>query len=212
MPTGGGSSRRCRTSPASPPPRQSGPSWKRTDWPPAENGEMLAALSGDWQAAEAQVSNRLKERASRSGMELSPQLTLRATQDSIRALQLIRSYRVRGHLVADLDPLGLAERKEHPELLPLTYGFTEADLDRPVFIDNILPWHRNGDRPAGARHRPHRLLRAHRRRVHAHLRPRPAQMDPGADRGQEGQLHRQGQAGDPRQADRRRELRAVLPD
>jgi 2-oxoglutarate dehydrogenase E1 component len=61
-----------------------------------------------------------------------------ATLDSIRALMLIRSYRVRGHLEAKLDPLGLAERKAHPELDPRSYGFEEADLDRPIFINKVL--------------------------------------------------------------------------
>jgi len=62
----------------------------------------------------------------------------RAALDSIRALMLIRSYRVRGHLQANLDPLALQPRKPHPELDYRSYGFTEADLDRPIFIDNVL--------------------------------------------------------------------------
>ncbi len=57
---------------------------------------------------------------------------------SIRALQLIRSYRVRGHLQATLDPLGLHEPEHHPELDPKTYGFTDADWDRPIYIHNVL--------------------------------------------------------------------------
>ncbi|MBV8615847.1 MAG: 2-oxoglutarate dehydrogenase E1 component, partial [Acetobacteraceae bacterium] len=57
---------------------------------------------------------------------------------SLRALMLIRSYRVRGHLEARLDPLGLQVPPPHPELDPATYGFTQADLDRPIFIDNVL--------------------------------------------------------------------------
>ncbi len=57
---------------------------------------------------------------------------------SLRALMLIRSYRVRGHLEAQLDPLHLSTPKPHPELDPATYGFTEADLDTPIFIDNVL--------------------------------------------------------------------------
>ena len=61
-----------------------------------------------------------------------------AAADSIKALMLIRSYRVRGHLEADLDPLGLVHRQAHPELDYRTYGFTEADLDRPIFIANVL--------------------------------------------------------------------------
>ncbi len=57
---------------------------------------------------------------------------------SLRALMLIRSYRVRGHLEAQLDPLGLQVPKPHPELDPATYGFTQSDMDRPIFIDNVL--------------------------------------------------------------------------
>ncbi len=61
-----------------------------------------------------------------------------ATKDALRALMLIRTYRVRGHLEAKLDPLGLQIPRPHPELDPRTYGFTDADLDRPIFIDNVL--------------------------------------------------------------------------
>ena len=58
--------------------------------------------------------------------------------DSVRALMLVRAYRVRGHLEADLDPLGLQVKKPHLELDPKTYGFAEADFDRPIFIDRVL--------------------------------------------------------------------------
>jgi len=61
-----------------------------------------------------------------------------ATKDSLRALMMIRTYRVRGHLEAQLDPLGLQMPKPHPELDPATYGFTDADMDRPIFIDHVL--------------------------------------------------------------------------
>ena len=62
-----------------------------------------------------------------------------ATLDSIRALMLIRAYRVRGHLEAKLDPLGLKQIGYHSELDPASYGFTEAaDFDRPIFLDGVL--------------------------------------------------------------------------
>ncbi len=67
-----------------------------------------------------------------------PQALRQATSDSIRALQLIRAYRVRGHLEADLDPLGLDKRGPYPELDYRSYGFGEADLDREIFLNNIF--------------------------------------------------------------------------
>jgi 2-oxoglutarate dehydrogenase E1 component len=67
-----------------------------------------------------------------------PDAIRRAQLDSIRALMLIRSYRVRGHLEAQLDPLGLQRAQPHQELSPEFWGFTAADLDRPIFIDRVL--------------------------------------------------------------------------
>ena len=61
-----------------------------------------------------------------------------ATLDSIRAIMLIRAYRIRGHLLASLDPLNLTPQTPHPELDYTTYGFTEADMDRPIFINHVL--------------------------------------------------------------------------
>ncbi|MCA3378249.1 MAG: 2-oxoglutarate dehydrogenase E1 component [Roseomonas sp.] len=69
---------------------------------------------------------------------MDPEATRRAVLDSIRALMLIRSYRVRGHLEARLDPLGLQVPKSHPELDPKTYGFNEEDWDRQIFLDFVL--------------------------------------------------------------------------
>ena len=115
-----------------------GPSWARPIQDMQANGELIAAFTGDYGAAERDVRDKLAQRAQVSGLELSPAASFRATQDSLRALMLIRAYRVMGHLAADLDPLGIADRKVHKELKPETYGFTEADLDRPIFIDKVL--------------------------------------------------------------------------
>ncbi len=60
------------------------------------------------------------------------------TIDSIRALMMIRAYRVRGHLIASLDPLGLEGERHHPELDPRSYGFSETDYDRPIYVDGVL--------------------------------------------------------------------------
>ena len=61
-----------------------------------------------------------------------------ATLDSLRAIMLVRAYRIRGHLLAQLDPLDLQEKEIHPELDPASYGFTEEDYDRPIFINHVL--------------------------------------------------------------------------
>ena len=61
-----------------------------------------------------------------------------ATLDSLRAVMLIRAYRIRGHLIANLDPLSLEKKPLHPELDPATYGFTDEDWDRPIFINYVL--------------------------------------------------------------------------
>jgi 2-oxoglutarate dehydrogenase E1 component len=58
--------------------------------------------------------------------------------DSIRAIMMVRAYRVRGHLIANLDPLGIEINAYHPELDPASYGFTEADMDREIFLDGSL--------------------------------------------------------------------------
>ena len=65
-------------------------------------------------------------------------LTEQSTKDSIRAIMLIRAYRIRGHLIANLDPLGILEREEHPELKPETYGFKANDYDRKIYLDGVL--------------------------------------------------------------------------
>jgi 2-oxoglutarate dehydrogenase E1 component len=73
-----------------------------------------------------------------AGTEALPSDAQQAALDSLRAMNLIRAYRVRGHLIADLDPLGLQRTTYHPDLDPATYGFTEADYDRPIFVNNLL--------------------------------------------------------------------------
>ena len=63
---------------------------------------------------------------------------MQGTRDSIHALMLIRAYRMRGHYYANLDPLGLEPPKDESELDPRSYGFTEADMDRRIYLDWVL--------------------------------------------------------------------------
>ncbi|MEP3846204.1 MAG: 2-oxoglutarate dehydrogenase E1 component [Paracoccaceae bacterium] len=117
-----------------------GPSWARNDWPPMPMDELTSALTGEW-ASEPEVreaGKKIKAKAAEQDVAVSDEQIKRAVLDSIRALMIIRAYRIRGHLAADLDPLGMREETPHPELDPKSYGFSESDMDRPIFIDNVL--------------------------------------------------------------------------
>ena len=65
-------------------------------------------------------------------------LTSEAKERQEAVTQLIRNYRVRGHLMAQLDPLGRQQEPYIPELDPLFYGFREADMDRVFSCDRSL--------------------------------------------------------------------------
>ncbi|HEY6381272.1 MAG TPA: 2-oxoglutarate dehydrogenase E1 component, partial [Pseudolabrys sp.] len=115
-----------------------GPSWKKPDWPPRPSGDLVAALDGQWAETEKKLADKIVATARAKGVELFSPDVMQATRDSIHALMLIRAYRIRGHFHAKLDPLGLEPEKNEEELDPRSYGFTEADLDRKIFLDNVL--------------------------------------------------------------------------
>ncbi len=111
--------------------KKPGASWKRDDWPfDGSNGQadLISALNPGF---EAKLIKKTKGAPNEKDIRA-------ATLDSIRCLMMIRTYRVRGHLHANLDPLGLTEKPYHSELDPQTYGFGESDLDREIFLDNVL--------------------------------------------------------------------------
>ncbi|OZA92646.1 MAG: 2-oxoglutarate dehydrogenase E1 component, partial [Rhizobiales bacterium 39-66-18] len=115
-----------------------GASWKKPGWPIHANGELVSALDGNWIEVEKKVADKVQAKAQKAGIEFSSTDVQQATRDSVKALMMIRAYRMRGHLHADLDPLKLTPPREAPELDPVSYGFYEADLDRKIFIDNVL--------------------------------------------------------------------------
>ncbi len=116
-----------------------GASWKKPNWPLQANGELISALDGNWGLIEKVVGKKVQEKAATAGTPLSNADVHQATRDSIHAIMMIRAFRMRGHLHANLDPLGIAKPLEdYNELSPQNYGFTEADYDRPIFLDNVL--------------------------------------------------------------------------
>ncbi|MGB3386375.1 MAG: 2-oxoglutarate dehydrogenase E1 component [Pseudaminobacter sp.] len=116
-----------------------GASWKKPGWPQVANGELVSALDGDWGLVEKHIESKVKDKAVAKGVVLTEADVHQATRDSVHAIMMIRAYRMRGHLHANLDPLGIAKPLEdYNELSPENYGFTEADYDRPIFLDNVL--------------------------------------------------------------------------
>jgi 2-oxoglutarate dehydrogenase E1 component len=114
------------------------PSWKSSNWPLLPRGELVSALDGDWAEVEKRVGEKVKAGAQAQGVEISTADVQQATRDSIHALMLIRAYRARGHLHARLDPLELERPRDQGELDPRSYGFSEADYDRRIYLDYVL--------------------------------------------------------------------------
>ena len=115
-----------------------GPSWRKPNWPARPQDDLVAALTGDWAEVGKAVGDKIKGKAQTQGVELTSTDVQQATRDFIRALMLIRAYRARGHFHANLDPLGLEPPKDEADLDPGSHGFTEADMDRPIFLDKVL--------------------------------------------------------------------------
>ena len=102
-----------------------GPSWAR-------NGSRIVGATDPADSVNAVAAGHA------AGRHMNADDMRAATLDSLRAVMLIRAYRIRGHLIADLDPLSLENKPLHPELDPATYGFTDEDWDRPIFINYVL--------------------------------------------------------------------------
>lgn len=115
--------------------REPGPSWARPGWPVEALDELNLGLDPT-QATIEQVRAAAKEAAAATTSD--PAAIDRAAEESIRAIMLIRTYRVRGHLAARLDPLGLARMDVPADLTPAYHGFTDADLDKPIWVGGAL--------------------------------------------------------------------------
>ena len=110
------------------------PAWSRPAVP-GPRPDWLSAIDGLWPAVEAKVGKTIETRKPTASVDE----VRAATLDSLRAIMMIRAYRMRGHLKANLDPLGLATTPgDASELDPASYGFAEPDFDRSIFLDFVL--------------------------------------------------------------------------
>ena len=112
---------------------QTGPSWTRPDWPLVNYEEFETNID-----LEQNHIDKIKSKAIKNNVDVDENGLKQAVLDSVRALMLIRAYRIRGHLAANLDPLNILKNDIHPELQPANYGFHENDMDRLIYIDNVL--------------------------------------------------------------------------
>jgi 2-oxoglutarate dehydrogenase E1 component len=114
---------------------QAGPSWSSPRWPltdPVFGDDLTQAL--DPMALKVEIAKAAKA----AGTVIDEAALEAAAGASIRAMMLVRTYRVRGHLAADLDPLGLARQELPADITPEYHGFTGPDLDKKVFIGGVL--------------------------------------------------------------------------
>ena len=108
------------------------PSWARENWPPAQTDPLTAALD----PTQMEPAAKPAKGGAKPAVAAAPSSSdiEEAARNSIRAMMLIRTYRVRGHLAADLDPLGLSQRELPEDLKTEYFGFTDADLDKKIFL------------------------------------------------------------------------------
>ena len=116
--------------------REQGPSWERPNWPVSELDDLNLGLDPTQATIEKVKAAAAEKAAAVSGASASD--IQKAAEDSIRAMMLIRTYRVRGHLAARLDPLGLSRMDVPPDLTPAFHGFSNSDLDRPIWVGGAL--------------------------------------------------------------------------
>ncbi|RZM30726.1 MAG: 2-oxoglutarate dehydrogenase E1 component, partial [Sphingomonas sp.] len=115
------------------------PSWESARWPLTTTDDLTAALDPtQMEPAPKPAKGGKPAPAAAPAPAVSQADIIKAAGDAIRAQMLIRTYRVRGHLAANLDPLGLSKREMPEDLRTEYHGFTDADIDRPVYLGGTM--------------------------------------------------------------------------
>jgi 2-oxoglutarate dehydrogenase E1 component len=118
---------------------------QRPSWGLKNGNGMIGVLAEEFLPPPAKAGKKPNGAAAAAAVartEAAPQPSADAVKqaalDSVRASQMVRAYRARGHLAANLDPLKVKPAAPHDELEPANFGFMPADMDRPIFLDNVL--------------------------------------------------------------------------
>ncbi|HEU4960840.1 MAG TPA: 2-oxoglutarate dehydrogenase E1 component [Sphingomonas sp.] len=113
-----------------------GPSWQQANWPLATTDDLTSALDPTQMEPAARSAKGGKPAA--PAAPVSEDAIREACDASIRAMMLIRTYRVRGHLAANLDPLGLSRHEMPADLTTEYHGFSDAELDKRIYLGGCL--------------------------------------------------------------------------
>jgi 2-oxoglutarate dehydrogenase E1 component len=103
-------------------------------WGPKKNKIDIDELQKKIDQKENNLENKLEDRSEK----FNYQLLANSNKDSISAVSLIRAYRLRGHLLANLDPLGMRESDYLDELHPEFYGFKKENYDKKIFLNGVI--------------------------------------------------------------------------
>ncbi len=114
-----------------------GPAWARGKRPTLPSDDTTLALTGQTPPPAPNKADAKGAKTIGSG-PADAASAQEAAKQSIHAVQMIRAYRMIGHLEANLDPLGITPKTPQATLDPAQYGFTGAALDNPVFVDGVL--------------------------------------------------------------------------
>jgi 2-oxoglutarate dehydrogenase E1 component len=112
-----------------------GPAFARGKAPALPTDDNTLALSGQTPPPKAPASAKA---SAGKPAAADPADVTEAAKNAIRAVQMVRAYRMIGHFEAELDPLGITPRPPQPSLDPANYGFEGAGLETPVFVDGVL--------------------------------------------------------------------------
>jgi len=116
-----------------------GPSWESARWPLTTTDDLTAALDPtQMEPAPKPAKGGKPAPAAAVPAPVSKEEIAKAAADAIRAQLLVRTYRVRGHLAANLDPLGLSKREMPEDLKTEYHGFSDADIDRKVYLGGTM--------------------------------------------------------------------------
>ena len=159
------------------------PSWARAAAPMARP-DWMSAIDGVWPAVEAKIGKAVAAKAQAAGAPASVAEIRAATLDSVRAIMMIRAFRIRGHLAANLDPLGIDPKIDTKGELDARHLRFRGKRLRPPDLPRLRAGPGDRDRPRDPGDREAHLLRHGGRAVHAHLQPHREGVDPGAHRGQ----------------------------